>query len=180
MIPWNFEAFQAIWHIQLGSGSHLTLFISGQKLPVSQKGENWKNEIREIKGVRIVRIFSYFFWIITVIVPIDKNLNFFTKIRDFGFFSVLSSVANLTGYVVIKFGFKPFIDEFGANPEYRTQKQPLINGKTRRKINFCFLKISVKIRMSIFQLKYPKNSSSANFRESQVISMYIRCCRPKI
>ena len=73
MIPWNFEAFQAIWPIQLGSGSHLTLFISGQKLPVSQKGENWKNEIREIKGVRIVRIFSYFFWMITIIVPIDSK-----------------------------------------------------------------------------------------------------------
>ena len=76
MIPWNFEAFQAIWPIQLGSGSHLTLFISGQKLPVSQKGENWKNEIREIKGVRIVRIFSYFFWMITIIVPIDSKKKF--------------------------------------------------------------------------------------------------------
>ena len=138
MIPWNFEAFQAIWPIQLGSGSHLTLFISGQKLPVSQKGENWKNEIREIKGVRIVRIFSYFFWMITIIVPIDskkKIWTFFTKIRDFGIFSVLSSVANLTGNVAIKFGFKPFVDKFGANPEYRTQKQPLMNGKTHRKIN---------------------------------------------
>ena len=51
-----------------------------------------------------------------------KNWKFITRIRDFGFFSVLSSVANLTGYVVIKFGFKPFVDKFGANPEYRTQK----------------------------------------------------------
>ena len=89
MIPWNFEAFQAIWHIQLGSGSHLTLFISGQKLPVSQKGENWKNEIREIKGVRIVRIFSYFFWIITIIMPTDskkKIWTFLLKLGILGFF----------------------------------------------------------------------------------------------
>ena len=62
-------------------------------------------------------------------------MNFFTKIRDFGIFSVLSSVANLTGNVAIKFGFKPFVDKSGANPEYRTQKQPLMNGKTHRKIN---------------------------------------------
>ena len=84
MIPWNFEAFQAIWHIQLGSGSHLTLFISGQKLPVSQKGENWKNEIREIKGVRIVRIFSYFFWIVTIIVPIDSKNKIWTFLLKLG------------------------------------------------------------------------------------------------
>ena len=84
MIPWNFEAFQAIWHIQLGSGSHLTLFISGQKLPVSQKGENWKNEIREIKGVRIVRIFSYFFWMITIIVPIDSKNKIWTFLLKLG------------------------------------------------------------------------------------------------
>ena len=84
MIPWNFEAFQAIWPIQLGSGSHLTLFISGQKLPVSQKGENWKNEIREIKGVRIVRIFSYFFWIVTIIVPIDSKNKIWTFLLKLG------------------------------------------------------------------------------------------------
>ena len=84
MIPWNFEAFQAIWPIQLGSGSHLTLFISGQKLPVSQKGENWKNEIREIKGVRIVRIFSYFFWMITIIVPIDSKNKIWTFLLKLG------------------------------------------------------------------------------------------------
>ena len=84
MIPWNFEAFQAIWHIQLGSGSHLTLFISGQKLPVSQKDENRKNETCEIKGVRIVGIFSYFFWIITIIVPIDSKKKIWTFLLKLG------------------------------------------------------------------------------------------------